>query len=317
MNVLSPYDACLNRSTSRSNFAYVSIETRKPKNSMTDLIVRLLLMCASLRSSGSQHPIVFATTFQHGADALLEKYNIMSRRIPHVTPEQTRLRSCARDTIAKIVSWSLYEFDAILLLDLDMHVFCNLDDLFHIPIADNSFAAVSQGQIITMKGKKMDQHNSGLQLIKPSRAVFERIKHTVMTVEAADLNVTCSQPAYYRGDQRITAYHFGIVEGTKFHAIPQCFNDLSGKGGGRVVFHPNTCVYHMDALQDTRSVLDSLLECSRQRLLWDMRHTLRNVSLFRRMGFTKHFEAYRMQSRPACNWSFHKTCNVQDCGSLS
>jgi len=112
-----------------------------------EYLVGVRVLNASLRRSGTRHPLVVMVTpdiDESGRQTLLDE-GCLVREIPTLRPDSRLEARYANARFAevwsKLGSWSLEEFDRLVVLDADMLVVTDMDELFATELPEGGIAA--------------------------------------------------------------------------------------------------------------------------------------------------------------------------------
>ena len=88
---------------------------------------------------GTEYPfiVLYTDSLPKEAHAALEERGILKQPVPYIKPSMTTDLSLDRrlyDAWTKLVCFSLYEYELVVLLDCDMLVFQNMDELMDVEL---------------------------------------------------------------------------------------------------------------------------------------------------------------------------------------
>jgi lipopolysaccharide biosynthesis glycosyltransferase len=173
-----------------------------------DYLVGVQVLHASLRRTGTPHPLVVMVTPGVDDDTrrTLTEDGCLVRDVPRLRPDDHLEAHYANarfvEVWAKLASWSLEEFERLVVLDADMLVVAGMDDLFSLDLPERGLAACHacrcnpnriagypaswtpancfythcRGVQHTEQPDLVDSYfNGGFLVVEPDRAVFEEL----------------------------------------------------------------------------------------------------------------------------------------------
>jgi hypothetical protein len=112
-----------------------------------DYLVGVQVLHASLRRTGTPHPLVVMVTpgVDAGTRRALVEDGCLVRDVPRLRPDDRLEAHYANarfvEVWAKLASWSLVEFERLVVLDADMLVVAEMDELFSLDLPERGLAA--------------------------------------------------------------------------------------------------------------------------------------------------------------------------------
>lgn len=135
---------------------------------------------SSLKASRTREPMVVMVTPEIRRitrDRLIEQGWIVREIEPLANPNPSTRQMLPRfgPAYTKLRAWQLVEYDRVVLLDADTIVLHNVDDLFARP-------DISAAPDFFLP----DRFSSGVMVLEPAEATFERMVHALSTAESHD-----------------------------------------------------------------------------------------------------------------------------------
>ncbi|EYE92163.1 glycosyl transferase family protein [Aspergillus ruber CBS 135680] len=105
----------------------------------TEYLAGILTLEYSLRKNGTKYPfiVLYTDSLPEEAHAALEARGILKQPVPYLKPSMTTDLSLDRrlyDAWTKLVCFSLYEYEHVVLLDCDMMALHNMDELMDVEL---------------------------------------------------------------------------------------------------------------------------------------------------------------------------------------
>ncbi|KAI9491559.1 nucleotide-diphospho-sugar transferase [Zychaea mexicana] len=168
--------------------------------STNDYVKGAITVARALQQVKTQYPIVvlYTSSVSAEAQALLSGAGCILKQIEPIRPpgKTNYLYKQFVETWTKLAVWSQYEYERVVLLDADMLPLKNMDELMEVVLPDESHIAACHactcnphkietypddwipsncGHTGSSSGTKNDYFNSGLMVLTPSQATFEKI----------------------------------------------------------------------------------------------------------------------------------------------
>jgi len=148
-----------------------------------DYLEGVLVLAHCLRKSGTPYPltVLVAANLPGDVDDALTSHGIRVERVDPLPNPQGDYFPHWNHTYSKLHVFGLTQFAKIVYLDADMLVCANLDELFDRP----HLSAVNSGSRLPEYADWVDM-NSGLLVIEPDRAEYDRMLQTIGRLPVRD-----------------------------------------------------------------------------------------------------------------------------------